>query len=240
MGKSLNDEPWYVKERKARKIGEQWGVDYKDFRTEARGTGHDESDYEAFEKAIFEKASGHYDTRRSIELAQAQGYEGADKLSSSLDNLESLQNAQDFFSQVHQDQGHKDNFDSIDDYAQVTNYLFDKDREKFSADLEGKWTEDIEEAVASGNATVGDNQQAKPIEYSDELKSAYKRNAEYEGTQRTGSTSSDIFKGKDESEVDNPTEFEAGQGFDQRNNAATSLLDKYKMDLTGSEGPAFM
>ena len=236
MGKkSIDDQPWYVREKEARKMAEQYGVDHKDYRT-----GHEMQDFEAFEQAIFDKASNHYDSRRSIELAKAQGYEGADKLSSSLDNLESLQNATSFFRDVHTEQGHKDNFDSIDDYAQVTNYLSGKDREKFSADLEGKWTEDIEEAVSAGDATVGENQQAKPIEYSDELKSAYKRNAEFEGTQRTGSTSSDIFKAKDEMEVDEPAEFEAGQGFAQRNNAATSLLDKYKMDLTGSEGPPLM
>ena len=224
MGKkSIDDEPWYKREKAAREMGEQYGVDYKDYRTEGRGTGNHQDDFENFEQAVFNKASNDYDTRRSIEAAKLSGFEGAADLENGLDSLQGLQAATQFMRGIHENElENSGKFSSANDYGNVTNYLVNNDRSQFKDELHKSFGDYVEENQPETADPV--TQQAKPIEYSPELKAAHSRVSEYE---KGPSGANNVF----EASLPQGEAETTGEGKSQRNEAAQSFADSFKLDL---------
>jgi len=221
---SIDDKPWYVKEREMRSLGEQYGVDYEDYQRDGRG-GSGRDDYERFEKDVIAAGSNDYDTRRSIEAAKLAGYEGAADLDNGLNTLQSLQDATDFMRGVHEDElGHTGKFSSINDYANVTNFFVNNDRDMFKQEMEKSFGDYIEENQPETADPL--NQQATDIEFSPELQAAQARVSEYEkGLGQKNSVYDKSLDGADDAKMQ-------GEGHDQRNNAAQNFADAYKLELS--------
>jgi len=222
---SIDDQPWYIKERQMRQMGEDLGVDYNDYRSGGRGTGwSDQENYQRFEDDVIAAGKDNYSMRRSIEAAKLSGYKGAEDLDNGLNSLQSIQDANDFMKGIHENElGHTGKFSSINDRANVANFFVNHDRNQFRDEMQKSFSNYIEENQPEAADTA--NQQAKAIEFSPELQAAHARINEYEkGTNSTN--------GVYDKSLDGETPSITGEGGDQRDQAAQNFADAYKLELS--------
>ena len=225
MGKKNKEAPAYWDYRGdefRRDQAEKYGIDmsgYSRFGDQSGARGTPTKSYEDLERAIAAAARNDYDIRRTIEAAdQLDMKHGIDR------GVEDMQDVYDYYSfgkQVHKkDMGNGGKFSSSNDFAGVTNYLVNKDREENIYDPMGELgdrIDELEEGMLDGvNEDIASEEPYVP---SQELTNAVENTTAYETDAFSGVRSAEIFP-----TIDSET-------------AALKLSDQYILNLTGAMKP---
>lgn len=226
---SIWDKPYYARRAETDALAKKAGVNRDDFiKADIDGErGMTNDSYKKYEQAIVDAKANDYDTRRSIEAAQMSGYEGADELGKGISNLKEASNAYDFLEGIHKDKlNNTGKFSSNNDYGNVTKYLINHDRDTHTQGIKDSFKDYMEENQTEAADDV--QQQSKPIEYSDELKSAY---SNVNSSQQQLNSNFDAANNPFAQAADNGNPQVASDGSEQRNQAAQAFSDNYKLNL---------
>lgn len=132
---------------------------------------------ENYRKNMQEGARNDYDTRRTLEAAAMSGKKKAqDILDSGFKNVGDIRNAQNFFEKAAKRHGQGGAFDSASDYMGLTQSMVERDREKFSADIDGRIQSEIDKAMKGKKDKDGDGEdtgKTKTGSYNDYLKGTF-------------------------------------------------------------------
>ena len=223
MPKDWDEMDMYKQRKLMRQHAEERGIDMDQYQEEDRGS-QGNFDWDGLEKEVLGSYENDYDYRRSTEAAKLGGREGADELSNGFSNLGEVRKTQDFLRGIHEnDLENTGKFSSANDYGNVTNYLVNNDRSQFKDEMSksfGDYMEDNKQPEAADDL----NQQAKPIEYSPELQAAHSRVSEFE---KGAGGSNNVFQASVSGDGANSE----GDGMKQRNQAAQTFSDDYKLKL---------
>ena len=212
------------------KLAERYGVERGSImKPDAPNRQEEMEKYRTFEKRLADAAMNDYDTRRSLEAAALSGDKKAKKLSKKgFRNAEDVQKANDMFKKMHKkDMGNGGDFSSNRDFAGLTNYLVNKDRDTQTQGYDDKYATKsaLEEAMAKVKAG-GATEVEKPPEKSEQTIKDEAAVKHWEDNYAMGG----IYGGADNAGTD------AGNVYGGKNQAgANALLDKYKKDLFQDE-----
>lgn len=134
MGKkNYDDLDIFQRDQYLRKQAERYGIDTDDYQllgNSAREIGGDRKSSADLRKDILSAARNDYDLRRGREAAALSGDKRAEGLDKGLDGMDDLYAYERFAKKVHRkDLGHGGQFSSANDYANITDYFVNKDRD---------------------------------------------------------------------------------------------------------------
>ena len=225
MGKKNKEAPeswdWRGDEFR-RDQAKKYGIDmsgYSRFGDQSGARGTPTKSYEDLERAIVAAARNDYDIRRTREAAEMLDMDHG--IESGFEDMQDIYDYYDFGKQVHKkDMGNGGKFSSANDFAGVTNYLVNKDREKNiygPMDAMGDRIDELEEGIVDGvNEDIASEEPYVP---SQELTNAVDNTTIYETDALSGVRSAEIFP-----TIDNEA-------------AALKLSDQYILNLTGAMKP---
>lgn len=137
----------------------------------------DRENRDNYRKNMQEAARNDYDTRRTLEAAAMSGKKKAqDILDSGFKNIGDIRNAQNFFEKAAKRHGQGGSFSSASDYMGLTQSMVERDREKFSADIDGRIQSEIDKAMKGKKDKDGDGEdtgKTKTGSYNDYLKGTF-------------------------------------------------------------------
>jgi hypothetical protein len=127
MAKDWDDKGYWGKQNSINDIGEQLGINYRDYSDNDTETGRNytskgtRSDYE---QAVLNAAANNYDMRSSIEAGKASGNKRFADIGDGISNLAELDAVNTAMRKTHKkDMGNTGSFSSANDYGNVTSYL---------------------------------------------------------------------------------------------------------------------
>ena len=201
---------YFEKQAFTKDQAEKYGIDLK---YETVNGSREAVDWEASNAAVTKAMANDYDTRRSIEAAQASGNKKAKKLGQGISNISEAVAAERFMAKTHKNRMNETGkYSSANDEGGVAKYWTDKDRRKLT------------KSIASNNAT--DEGTVKPYE-------APEPGQSWNEAQAAG-TLSDEAQEADE-RVTNYNEYQTSGDESKRRytqEGAFDYLKKYKLDLT--------
>lgn len=223
MPKDWDEMDMYKQRKLMRQHAEERGIDMDQYQEQDRGS-QGNFDWKGLEKEVMGSYENDYDYRRSTEAAKLSGYEGADELSNGLSNLGEVRKTQDFLRGIHENKlENTGKFSSANDYGNVTNYLVNNERSQFKDEMSKSFSDYMEDNKQPESADDS-NQQAKPIEYSPALQAAHSRVSEFE--KGVGGANNSLQPSVPDGEAETSSD-----GMQQRNQAAQSFTDDYKLKL---------
>ncbi len=207
------DKLGYHGKREAdKRMAGQYGIDTSKYGNTGRpGQNYaGKKSYDDLKKDVAKAAANDYDVRRSLEAASLSGNEKAQKIGN-ISNASEAYAATRFMEKTHKNRmGNGGAYDGANDQGGVTNYWVNKDRDKLKDSMSAK---DQQKAAKSA---VDD----EPYQESEELSNARQTVEEYDNKDFN------IFnRGNATGAID------AGDGDTQRQNAASTFLEKYKLDV---------
>jgi hypothetical protein len=194
-----------------KKMAKQYGIDVSEYGNTGRpGENYNnKKSYDDLKKDISSAAANDYDVRRSLEAASLSGNKKAQKIGS-ISNASEAYAATRFMEKTHKKRmANAGAYDGANDQGGVTNYWVNKDRDKL---MEGMSAKDQQKA-AKTNAD-------EPYQESTELSDARQTVEDYDNKDFNVFNRGNATGAQD-----------AGDGDTQRQNAAQTFLEKYKLDV---------
>jgi len=214
MGKKnkgkYNKLGYHGKQEADRKMAKQYGIDVSKYGNQGRpGENYNnKKTYDDLKKDISSAAANDYDVRRSLEAASLSGNKKAQKIGS-ISNASEAYAATRFMEKTHKKRmGNGGAYDGANDQGGVTNYWVNKDRDKLKDSMSAP---EQQQAAASID---------EPYEESSQLSDARKTVEEFDNKDFNIYNRGNATGAED-----------AGDGDNQRQNAAQTFLDKYKLDV---------
>ena len=160
MGKkNYDDLDLHQKDKYLREQAERYGIDTDDYQligNSPRELGSDRKSTADLRKAIITAARNDYDLRRGREAAALSGDKRAEGLDKGIEGMDDLYAYERFAKKVHRkDLGHGGQFSSANDYANITDYFVNKDRDNLRQSI----TDEIGEAGTPEEETSNDTEQ---------------------------------------------------------------------------------
>ena len=185
MGKKKGyDDLGVMKKREVtRDIAEQMGIDTKDYSLFGYGRndgGVERGSFEDLEQAVADRMANDYDVRRSIEAAKLspkneKQEEKYGKLPGGISDIGEAYDVHRFMKKTHKKQlGNGGSFSSANDYANISDYYVNKDRDAMLAKID-------EGAKSNQSASEEATAEAKEIVLSDHMQKAKARVDQFEG-----------------------------------------------------------
>ena len=178
------------------------------------------------------RANNDYDNRRMTEAAYMSGNKDAEKYAKGgIGSIKDLHDLQDLQKDWHKEAGNGGNFSSNSDYAGLTNYFVQKDRDVLNESIDSRIAAATPEEIAS------EAQEEEPIYESEQMRSARERTSNYMNDFDAGQHSEDIYGGGSTNEYggfdptnnqfDNSSKSKTEDNFD----GAQNFLDKKRAEI---------